>query len=80
MIREGIRSIPVMLLIPIAKDVLQSVNNNKMEPLDFIREVTNFGEITIIRDNDFFIYSKKLFKNFLLDVSMRVTIGIMMKL
>lgn len=64
MVQEGVRCISVMLLIPIAKEVLQSVNNNEMNPIDFITEVTNFGEITIIRDNEF-SFTQKTFQEFL---------------
>lgn len=64
MVQEGIYSIPVMLLIPIAEEVLQSSLENKMTPVTFIQKITSFGEITVIRNNEF-SFTQKTFQEFL---------------
>ena len=64
MVKQGVRAIPIMLLIPHAKKVLQSISDDQMKPVDFIKEVSKFGEVATIRNNDF-LFTQKTFQEFL---------------
>ena len=64
MVKQGVRTIPVMLLIPHAKQVLQSIHNDQIKPVDFIKKVADFGEVAVIRNNDF-LFTQKTFQEFL---------------
>ncbi len=64
MVKQGVRAIPIMLLIPHAKQVLQSINNDQMKPVDFIKKVSSFGEVATIRNNEF-LFTQKTFQEFL---------------
>jgi hypothetical protein len=57
-------SIPVMMLIPTAEKVLISTRNSTMKPLEFIEAVARYGEVAVIRDNEF-SFTQRTFMEFL---------------
>ena len=64
MVKQGVRTIPVMLLIPYAEKVLESIEDNQLKPLDFIKKIVDFGEVATIRNNEF-LFKQKTFQEFL---------------
>ena len=64
MVENDAKSTPIGLLIPYAKKVLESVNNNQMKPIEFIKKVTNLGEVAVIKNNEF-LFTQKTFQEFL---------------
>lgn len=64
MIQNSRLSYPVMMLLPAAERVLNSTRNTSISPLEFIESVAKYGEVAVIKDNEF-SFTQRTFMEFL---------------